>query len=147
MIYRALLAMFFASLVLPDIVRAADPGHLVVATRAIRAKTIIGPTDVALVPGTSPGMAVDLESVIGQEARVTLYSGRPIHPAQLGPPALVDRNEIVVLSFQDGALYIETEARALERGGLGDRIRVMNLVSRMTVRAQVTGPGRAETKP
>ena len=61
--------------------------------------------------------------------------------------SLVDRNEIVALSFKSGGLAILTEGRALARGGVGDRIRVMNLASRTTVTGTITRPGEVEVRP
>jgi flagella basal body P-ring formation protein FlgA len=78
--------------------------------------------------------------VLGQEARVTLYAGRPIPLASLGPPALVERNALVTVMFTRGGLEIRAEGRALGRGAEGDGIRVMNLASRNTITATVIGP-------
>jgi flagellar basal body P-ring formation protein FlgA len=66
---------------------------------------------------------------------VTIYAGRPIRAADIGAPALVERNQIVPLVYAAGGLQITAEGRALDRGGEGDVIRVMNLSSRV----QVTG--------
>ncbi|MEM9010062.1 MAG: flagellar basal body P-ring formation chaperone FlgA [Pseudomonadota bacterium] len=125
----------------------ADDGTHVIATRPIRSQTVLSPADVAVRAGAVPGAAAQLEAVVGLETRTTLYAGRPIHPASLGPPALVDRNDIVSLVFAGGALSIRTEARALDRAGLGERIRVMNLASRITVSGRVAGPRLVEVMP
>ena len=75
------------------------------------------------------------------EARVTLYAGRPIPLASLGPPAVVERNQLVTLIFQRGGLEIRADGRALGRGAEGDEIRIMNLGSRSTVTGTIAGPG------
>ncbi len=113
----------------------------VIAARTIPARSIISPADLRLVEGASPGAFSDPAAAIGLEAQVTLYQGRPVTPGDLGPPALVDRNEIVALLFDRGGLRILTDGRALDRAGLGERVRVMNLGSRITVTGTVTGPG------
>ncbi|MEO0362198.1 MAG: flagellar basal body P-ring formation chaperone FlgA [Pseudomonadota bacterium] len=114
------------------------PGSLV-AARAIVVKSVIEETDVRRVPQRFEGAASELDSIVGLEARVTIYAGRPILPGDLRPPALVERNEIVRLRYRKGPLDIRTEARALDRGALGDRVRVMNLESRMIVSGVVDG--------
>lgn len=112
-----------------------------VAARTLRAQTVLGPDDVVLAEGMLPGTASDPAEVIGLETRVAIYQGRPIRSADLGPPAIVDRNQAVILTYAAGALSITAEGRALARGGVGDRIRVMNIASRTTVSGVVTGDG------
>lgn len=115
-----------------------------VATRLIRAHEIIRPGDVAPGPVAVPGAALDPAGIVGMEARVALYPGRPVRSSDVGPAAVIDRNQIVLLRFQSGALRIATEGRALERAGPGDRVRVMNLSSRSTVSGLVAGDGTVE---
>ncbi|RME17945.1 MAG: flagella basal body P-ring formation protein FlgA [Alphaproteobacteria bacterium] len=105
----------------------------VVAARTIRAQSILQPGDVALVAGDLEGTYASLEEVIGQESRVALYGGRPIRINEIGPPAIVDRNQIVTLIYSAGGLSITAEGRSLSRAGIGDRIRVINLDSRQVV--------------
>lgn len=113
----------------------------VVPARTLRANTIIAPTDLALRNAEVPGAVSDPAAIIGQETRVTLYAGRPIRPGDIGPPALVTRNQIVTLHFTAGGLRILADGRALGRGGAGDRIRVMNLSSRTTLFGTVQPDG------
>jgi len=77
------------------------------------------------------------------EARVALYAGRPIRQGDVGPPAVVDRNQIIPLVYMRSGVMISTEGRALDRAGPGDLIRVMNLSSRSTVTARVGSDGAA----
>lgn len=113
-----------------------------VAATTIRAQTVLGPDHIARVDETVPGGLSDPEAVIGQEARVVLYAGRPIRAVDLGPPALVDRNQIVPLVYRSGALAIVTEGRALDRAAVGERVRVLNLSSRNTVVGALDAQGR-----
>ena len=116
----------------------------VVPTRTIRANSIITEIDVKIVAGdVANGFALP-EDVVGQEGRSTLYAGRPILVDNIGPPALVTRNQIVLLVFERNGLSITTEGRSLERGGVGDQIRIMNLTSRATLFGQVN-PDRSVT--
>jgi flagellar basal body P-ring formation protein FlgA len=110
-----------------------------VATRTIRAKTLVAPEDLALVSAELPGALTDPDQAIGLEARVAIYAGKPLRPGDLGPPTLVERNQLVTLVFLSGGLAISTEGRALARGSEGDAVRVMNLGSRSTVTGRV-GP-------
>lgn len=117
---------------------------IVVPTRTIRAKEIISSVDIEMAPRDVPGAVADLNVLIGLEARVALYPGRPIRSADVGAPAIVDRNDLVVLVFNRRPLSIKVEGRALGRGAVGDRIRVMNLSSRTTVTGRIRPDGQIE---
>ncbi len=111
-----------------------------VAVRTIRAQAILTATDVELRATGQVGAFSDLAQLIGLETREILYAGRPIQPDQVGPPALVKRNEPVQMLYAVGGLQIATEGRALGRAAAGESVRVMNLASRNTVMAIVHGP-------
>lgn len=115
----------------------------VVATRTLPANSLIGPNDIALRDISIPGAADSPDLVIGMEAKVALFSGRPIALADLRFPAVVERNQVIPLIYRTGSLHIATEGRALDRAGPGDVIRVMNLASRNTVIAQIGLDGAA----
>lgn len=110
----------------------------VVAAKNLRPGMIVTAQDVKLAAADFAGGFQLLEDVIGQEARVVLYAGRPVLPNDIGPPALIDRNQIVTLVYTAGPMTILTEGRSLGRGAIGDRVRVMNLSSRTTVTGSVT---------
>lgn len=113
------------------------------AVRVIRAHEIIAAGDVVL--REDPGaVGPSLKEIIGKEARVALYPGRPIRAGDVTTPAVVERNQMVPLVYVRGGLRIEAEGRALERAGPGDYIRVMNLASRATVTGRVTANGQIE---
>jgi len=114
----------------------------VVATRTIRAQTVIGPEDLTLVAADLPGALTDLNAALGLEAKVAIYAGKPVMPADLGKPTLVQRNQVVALIYLSGDLAISTEGRALARGSEGDTVRVINLASRSTVTGRI-GPDGA----
>jgi len=119
----------------------------VVANGTIRSMALISPADVRLIEGDTPGAVADLEAAIGMEARVNLYPGRPIRASDLRPPAVINRNEIITLQYNANGLLILTEGRALDRAGIGERLRVLNLASRTTITATVLEPGTAVVGP
>lgn len=115
--------------------------EVVLAARTLRAGTPITAADIVVSPDAAPlGAASQPDQAIGQEARVTLYAGRPIPLSGLAPPALVERNQLVTLIFRRGGLDIRADGRALGRGAAGDEIRIMNLGSRSTIFGTIAGP-------
>lgn len=113
-----------------------------VAAHTIRAKAILNATDLARSAKDILGGVTDPDTLIGQEARVTLYAGRPIRANDVGPPAIIERNQMVVLTYANSVVTIHTDGRALDRAGVGDRVRAMNLNSRSTIVGTVTEDGR-----
>ena len=122
------------------------PGPLlaqtVMATQAIRAQTTITAQHVGLNPETTAGAFETLAAVIGLEARVNIYPGRPVMQGDLGRPAILERNQQVVMVYVNGGLSITSEGRVLDRAGIGERVRVMNLSSKSIVYGTVTADGR-----
>ncbi|MFT6424471.1 MAG: flagella basal body P-ring formation protein FlgA [Celeribacter sp.] len=112
-----------------------------IAARTIRAQTILTSSDLMLVQENVPGALISPAEAVGLEARVVLYSGRPIMAGDVGPAAIIERNQIVKLVYEIGTLSISADARALARAGSGDLLRVMNLTSKSTVSGIVAPDG------
>lgn len=118
-----------------------------VATRLIRAAQVLGPGDIAASDQRVAGGATDAAQVIGLEARVAIYPGRPVRLSELGPAAVVERNDLVSLVFRRGTLTIVTEGRALDRGAIGASVQVMNLSSRQSVLGVILHAGLIDVTP
>lgn len=117
------------------------------AIHVIRPNTIIEAGDLGAISQVIPGALSGDANIVGLEARVTLYPGRPILPTHVGPAALVERNQPVVVIFRDRGLVISADGRALSRGAEGETIRVMNLASRTTVSGKVQSDGSIVVLP
>jgi flagella basal body P-ring formation protein FlgA len=111
------------------------------AARLVRANSVISAADLAVSDAEIPGALAPDADILGLEARVTLYPGHPIRPQDVGPAALIERNQQIVLVYRTGGLTILAEARSLSRGAVGDTIRAMNLSSRTTVFGRVEPDG------
>ncbi|MBR9762731.1 MAG: flagellar basal body P-ring formation protein FlgA [Rhodobacteraceae bacterium] len=125
---------------------ALAPAETVVATRNLRAQTVLTEQDFALRDIEVAGALNSVEGLAGMETRVAIYIGRPIRPGDIGPPALVERNGLVTLVYDHGGLLITAEGRALGRGGIGDRLRVMNLASRNTISGIIQPDGSVKVQ-
>jgi len=88
-----------------------------------------------------PGAVSKFSSIIGKEARIALYANRPIFPDDLREPAIIKRNQIVTLVFQQNMISISTQGRALARAGIGEKIKAMNSTSKTVVIGQVQTDG------
>ncbi|SNT03557.1 flagellar basal body P-ring formation chaperone FlgA [Tropicimonas sediminicola] len=113
-----------------------------VATQTVRSQTVLSAADVMVVSGSVPGALEHPAAAIGMEARVVLYAGRPIRAEDIGPPALIERNAMITLVYQNGPLSITADGRSLARAAAGETVRAMNLASRATVTGTVDPDGR-----
>jgi flagellar basal body P-ring formation protein FlgA len=137
----------FALLLIACLTSFPASADTVIAARTIRAQTMLSAGDVTLAKGDVAGAYTALDEVVGQEARVALYAGRPIRSNEVGPPAVIARNQVVVLLFRSGVVTMAAEGRALGRAGVGDRLKVMNLASRQTVTGLVREDGTVTVGP
>lgn len=133
--------MLIIALLIALLVPSVSFAETVVATRTIRAHSVLTLQDLTVKQVTMAGTFDDPALLIGMETRTALYAGRPIRQGDIGPPSIIDRNQIVTLLYMRGGLTITAEARSLGRGGIGDRLRVLNLSSRLTVEGQIQADG------
>lgn len=126
------------------VLAGAASADSLVAARAIAGNTIVSEADLRFARTEIEGALSDPSAVIGREAKVTIYAGRPIRAGDFRAPALIERNDIVRLRYRSGGLVIEADGRALGRGAAGERITVMNLTSRTTLSGIVRMSGHVE---
>ncbi len=110
----------------------------VLAARTLRVGSIVEKADLDV--SNADGSETAL---VGKEVKRAIYAGRPITRSDVGPVTVVDRNEVIRLFYYLNGLGIRTEARALEAGGVGEEITVMNIDTRVTVRAEIIDSKRA----
>lgn len=87
-------------------------------------------------------MITDASDLIGKSPKRPLQVNRPLRANDLGTPVLVAKGSLVTMVFETGAISLSATGRALENGGNGDVIRVLNTRSRRTVEALVEGSGK-----
>ena len=112
----------------------------VVAARTLRVGTVIAESDLELLSDAS---AASRDRMIGRETKRAIYAGRKIEAEDLGPVTIVHRNDVISLVYSARGLGRRTEARALDDGGVGETIPVMNMDSRIVIQATILGPSRA----
>jgi len=83
-----------------------------------------------------------LDDLIGMSPKRALGVGQPVRAGDLGKPEAITKNSLVTMIAEVPGLSITTSGRAVEGGGLGDVIQVMNLQSKKIIQATVTGSGQ-----
>lgn len=84
----------------------------------------------------------DRDQVIGLAARESLPAGRPLRASDLTRPELVQRNDIVTLTYDMPGLSLTVRGKANEGGAQGDTISVLNEQSKRLLQGVVVGPRR-----
>lgn len=114
-----------------------------VPVRRIRPGEIIEASDLTTIrlslDRAGAGFIASADSLIGQSPRRQLSAGRLVQVGSVGAPIVVQRNRPVTLVYEDGALLLAARGRALQEGGVGDTVRVMNIASSTVVTGTVTG--------
>jgi flagellar basal body P-ring formation protein FlgA len=81
---------------------------------------------------------------IGRVARQPLRPGQPVRHADIAKPELIKRDDNVTVVYEVPGIVLTTRGKALEGGGEGDVISVLNLQSKRNVQGIVTAPGRVD---
>ena len=88
-----------------------------------------------------------MREVVGQALRRSVSPGQPIQLADLGRPVVVQKGMAMLLALDTAGIQLTAQGVAMEPAGIGERVHVVNPVSRVVVEAEVTGPGRARVLP
>jgi flagellar basal body P-ring formation protein FlgA len=118
-----------------------ETAESVVALRAIAAGEVLKGSDV-MVERRPKTDAIAIEDVIGFAAKRPFKPGQVVRTTDVMKPELVGRNEIVTISYEVPGLVLSVRGKALDPGAKGDVINVLNIQSKRTIQATVSGPGR-----
>ncbi len=124
--------------------------NVVVTTRAIPRRSVIGEADVRLerreVSNQTAGYLEAPQLAVGRVARRPMSIGSVIEPAALRNRRLVRRGERVTILADTGRLVVQMKGKALMDGASGERVRVENLSSGRIVEGTVTASGQIRVR-
>ena len=131
--------------------RTVEMTEAVVATHHLAAGEIIRPEDVRLqriiAGGQSEAVAQTVAQTLGLTPRRPVMAGQSLMLADLAVPVLVQKNALVQIAFSAPGLSLTATGTAIEPGGLGARIGVLNPLSGAIVDAEVIGPDQVRVLP
>jgi flagella basal body P-ring formation protein FlgA len=87
---------------------------------------------------------LQVEEVVGMQAKRLLQPDSPIIASHLQPPVLVKKGDAVVMTANSGSLTVKIPGIALKDGRHGEQISIRNTQSKRVVEARVTAPGQAD---
>lgn len=125
---------------------AVETNEAVVVTRPIARGDVLRASDIVIErrPKTEvvSDAVRDVRAAVGLAARQTMKPGQIIRRADLTKPELVQRNEPVIMIFEQPGITLTLRGKALDSGAEGDTVNVVNLQTKKTLQGTVTGPNR-----
>ena len=82
----------------------------------------------------------DPQALVGKTLKRVIALGMPLHPFDLALQTIITPNSEVEMSYSGNGINVSDRGIALEKGALGEIIRIKNSKSGTIVRARVEGP-------
>lgn len=82
---------------------------------------------------------IDADKLIGKAPIRMVEAGVPVRDRDVKSPQLIARGDEILLQFNQAGLQLTAKGKAMQNGAEGEIIRVMNLSSNQSLRAEVTG--------
>jgi len=109
----------------------------------LKAGDLISASDIEWIPVTARSVVydtiVDADSMIGKTPARFVSAGEPVRERDLISPQLVKRGDEILIQFSAGTIQLTAKGKAMQNGAEGDLIRVVNLSSNQSLRAEITG--------
>lgn len=124
--------------------RAFGMVQVPVLSRRIAPGDLIGSGDVdwqeVRADQTGSDIAATDAQLIGQTPRRGVPVNQPVRLRDLQSPRLIDKGALVTITLSTPTITLSAQGKALQEGGKGDVIRVVNTQSNRIVEATVAGP-------
>lgn len=82
-------------------------------------------------------------NIAGQAARRMLRANTPLQTYDVKKPVLIKKGELVTVTYAVDGIELTAQGQAQAEAGMGDTVPVLNIRSRRTIDARVTGSGAA----
>lgn len=92
-------------------------------------------------------VAAESALLVGKAAVRGLRAGHPVFARDVERPVLVTKDSLVTIVLQGAQMRLTARGRALDSGGHGDVIRIVNIQSQQTVEGTVVAAGQAAVRP
>lgn len=131
--------------------RALPTVPVVVAARRLAVGEVVRPADIeerrVRAERVRPGTAQRAEDVVGLQLRRPVGTDFPFMLADLVAAAVVRKNQPVLMVLDGPGVSMTAQGRALQDAARGERVPVMNLLSRSVIEAEAIGPSRVRVLP
>lgn len=131
--------------------RASETMLVPVMTRNLRRGEIIEESDIVMTPMPKRqamlAKPAPIKSIIGKAARQSLRAGAIANASYFMLPHIIERSDIVTITFKSGNLSVSMRGKALSPGAKGDVIKVQNLQTNRIIQGTVSAPGELQINP
>ncbi len=125
--------------------------ELPVLVRRLPAGSVLQPGDLQTTRVRAGEMRGDTvrnaADAVGLALKRLAVAGQPLSTADLMRPIAVQKGARVMMQLFTPGLALTGQGVALDAGGIGERIRVLNPTSRAMLEVEVIGPGRVRVSP
>ena len=118
-----------------------ETAEAVIPLRAIALGEVIKSSDV-MIERRPKTEVIAIEEVLGLAAKRALKPGQVIRAGDVMKQELVGRNETVTIVYEAPGMVLTIRGKALDAGAMGDVVNVLNVQSKRTIQATVSGAGR-----
>ena len=84
-------------------------------------------------------IALRANELLHMTPRKIVRANEPVKLSQLNKPVMVKRGDLVTMQLKSGPIALTALAKAMENGTKGDMIRLINMDSKRTLEAKITG--------
>ncbi|MBI5164895.1 MAG: flagellar basal body P-ring formation protein FlgA [Magnetospirillum sp.] len=122
-----------------------------VLTRVINRGEVITAKDVVWQEireeGVRRDIVTDIAQLVGTEPRMTMRAGVPVRLSEVRLPVLVEKHSQVTIVLKTPFMQLTAIGKALDEGGKGDTVHVLNTRTKQTVEGRVVAPGTVAVAP
>ena len=118
-----------------------ETAEAVIPLRAIALGEVIKSSDV-MIERRPKTEVIAIEDVLGLAAKRALKPGHVIRAGDVMKQELVGRNETVTIYYEVPGMVLTIRGKAIDAGSMGDVVNVLNIQSKRTIQATVSGHGR-----
>ena len=119
--------------------------RIVVPARNIVRGEVIGDSDLSYqmvaADRAAGGAVTTMDQLDGKQARRMLRAGESVRADDVRAPILVAKGATVTMTFSAPGISLSAVGRAMNEGGMGETVTVLNPVSYRQITATVTGAG------
>ena len=128
-----------------------DTVELPIATARLRAGSVLRADDVRMARVHTAVVRGEVvrqpDEAIGMQVKRQILAGQPLLVNELTRPSMVLKGATVLMQLDSPGIALTAEGQAMEGGSIGERIRVLNPMSRAIVEAEVIGADRVRVAP
>lgn len=129
-------------------VRVSTFKHVLIATRELPKGTTLTASDLKTeerdIARLHRGYLEQAEQAVGKVLKRTLHQGDVVAPTRIVSPDTIKRGSQVTILASVGSIRVRMNGKALGKGTVGDRIKVLNESSRRKIDATIIAPGIVE---